>query len=284
MTNIVEKFDIADKIIELLSFNHDQLYSIRQIHSILYDKHEEFRRQDLKKDLINKLKTTFLTIESEYNNIYRVVKNDSHFLIWSLKSKDEIMSNIQKESPKTFEVIENDKDDAELDNFMKFSNETDYCKFIKDMVREKNFSFMYESNYLDGSNHPVHILILNEEVGTLKTLDELTKVDYSIRNKEGKSCLDLAREKKNCVLLEMILIKNFEFKLGEVLKINETLKEGQKKNYDQINTLNSKITSLTEKIKELENKNLWEFLKSFVIFVLLGLYLKSFYNKSENKI
>lgn len=281
MTNIVENFDMADKIIELLSLNHDQLYSIRQIHSALYEKYDEFRKQDLKKDLINKLKITFMTIESEYNNIYRVVKNDSHYLIWSLKSKDEIMSNIQKESPKTYEVIDYEKDEAELDNFMKFSNEKDYCKFIKEMIKEKNFSFMYESNYLDGINHPIHILILNDEVGTLKTLDELTKVDYSIRNKDGKSCLDLARDKKNCILLEMILIKNFEIKLGEVLKINESLKEGQKKNYDQINGLNTKITKLNEKTKELEEKNLWEFFKSFIIFVLLGLYINSFYNNSK---
>lgn len=274
MTNIIDSFDLSDKIIELLSINHDKFYSIRQIHHELCERYEEFRRHDLRKDWINKLKITFLSIEGEFNNIYRIVKDDKHYLIWSLRSKDEIISQTQKESPKTCEVINNDKYEEELENFMKFSNKTDYLTLIKQMIKDKNLSFMYESNYLDGTNHPIHILIMNDDFETLKILDELTIIDYTMKNSEGKNCLDLARERKNCEMVEMFLIKNFEVKMSGLLKINETLKENQKKNYDQISELNGKVSSLQDQIKELKENNVFYYVILFILFILMLAIIK----------
>jgi len=264
----MESFDIADKIIEFLSSNHDKFYSIHQIHAELYEKHEEFRRLDMKKDMINRLKTTFLTIEGEYNNIYRIVKNDKHYLIWSLRSKEEIIKEvIPVDEIKSYPIqSEIEKD---LDNFLSFSSQNDYVSLIKEYIMKKDMSFMFDNNLIDGNNYPIHVLIQNNEFELIKKLDELTNVDYSKTNSKGKNCIDLARESRNCEILEFILDKIFYVKLTQVNKLVENLKEGQKTNYDKISVLNKKIDELSKKNKELEENNAFNFLKNIIIIVLL---------------
>lgn len=274
MTNIVESFDIADKIIDELSSHHDQFYTIQQIHSVLYEKYNEFKRLDIKKDLINKLKITFMTIEGEYNNIYRIVKNEKHYLIWSLKEKETILKEINFNSPqKLSDTVIVDKEYEDLDNFLTFSSNKDYVSIIKQMVEQKNYSFMYDTNYMNGINHPIHILILNNEYDLIQKLDELTIIDYALKNREGKSCSDLAKETNNCILLEFILKKNFSNKTKQYVKIIEDLKESQKSDYDKITVLTKKNSFLEEEIKKMKSDDIIGFFKNFIIFILLGVCL-----------
>lgn len=285
MSNNIEDFDIADKIIEELSSNRDTLYTLRQIHSILFDKYEDFRKLDTKKDLINKLKITFLTIEGEYNNIYRIVLQDKHYLIWSLKEKNEIISELATQ-PKKFSgdgviVSRNEikeEIEKELENFTLFSGTNCYVNVIKQMIQEKNISFMFENNLLDGVNHPIQILILGNDFESIKKLDELTTIDFTVKNKEGKSCLDLAKETKNCEILEFVLEKTFSIKTASFSKIIDNLKEAQKVEFDKMVESKKIIEKLENEIKELKSNEAFEYFKSFLILFLMSIIVKYYAN------
>jgi len=262
----IDDFDIADKIIEVLCDNRDKFYSLRELHSILFDKFEEFRNPELKSFLINKLKVAFISIEGDYNNVYRIVIDNKHYLIWSLKSKDSIIKESNKDSVKN---IEDAKIDEDLDNFLNVNNSSEtYITIIRDMIREKNYSFMYESNFIDGTNHPIHLLIANNENKLIKDLDELTTIDFNIKNSNGKNCLDVAKEAKNFDVFQIILDKNYQSKLKSLEKINDTLKDNQKKIYEQMDDNKKKIAMLEKKIQHLKSNATIETIKTIFIFVL----------------
>ena len=268
----IDNFDISDKIVEYLTINHDKLFTIKQIHSEFYEKYEEFKKLDLKKDLINKLKVSFMTIEGEYNNIYRIVKDDKHYLIWSLRPKDDIIRdmNTTKYSENTRQYDREIEQD--LDDFLKFSTQKDYVKLINQLIDENNFSFIFDSNYMDGNNHPLHILIINNEIQTIKKLGDLTQIDFNVKNREGKYCIDLARETRNCEILEYILENIYTKKISNIQKLNETIKENQKLNYEKIEQLNKKVESFNIKIKDIEDKKeMWESF-SVLLFLLIIIY------------
>ena len=103
---------------------------------------------------------------------------------------------------------------------------------------------------MDGNNHPLHILIINNEIQTIKKLGDLTQIDFNVKNREGKYCIDLARETRNCEILEYILENIYTKKISNIQKLNETIKENQKLNYEKIEQLNKKVESLTELLKE----------------------------------
>jgi len=267
--NDIEKFDVADKIIEELTTHHDVFYTIRQIHSAFYDKYEEFRHPDKKKIMIDKLKVAFLTIEGEYNNIYRIVKDDKHYLIWSLKDKDTILNENKIVHPVTFVPSDTNDYDKDLDNFSNIpENPKDYIQIITQMIDDKNFSFMYDTNFIDGKNHAIHILIMNNRLDLIQKLDDLTTIDFTVKNIEGKSCLDLAKEVKDIDMLEMILEHIYESRIQNLTKVNEILKNTQKKVYDQISINDKKITELEKKLKEASEKNGWETFKTMIISFL----------------
>jgi len=262
----IDDFDIADKIIEVLCDNRDKFYSLRELHSILFDKFEEFRNPELKSILINKLKVAFISIEGDYNNVYRIVIDNKHYLIWSLKSKDSIIKESNKDSVKK---IDDAKIDEDLDNFLSVNNSSEtYITIIRDMIREKNYSFMYESNFIDGTNHPIHLLIANNENKLIKDLDELTTIDFNIKNSNGKNCLDVAKEAKNFDVFQIILDKNYQSKLKSLEKINDTLKDNQKKIYEQMDDNKKKIALLEKKIQHLKSNETIETIKTIFIFVL----------------
>lgn len=271
MNKIVESFDLADKVIEELTIRHDELFTLRQVHSMLYDKYAEFRDPELRTAFIDKLNIVFLTIEGEYNNIYRVVKDNKNYLIWTLKKKEEVLENC-KVNVDTKQI---DKDtDTYLDSFLNVPENyaKDYIAIIKKMIDTKNFSFMYETNFLDGVNHPIHLLILNNEVQLIKRLNDLTTIDYTIRNKEGKSCVDLAKEVRSCDLVEFFMERNFDLKFRNLLKNSDTLKESQKAAYEKISTLTKKNTELEEKCKNVEKSKVFNTLKNLIICTLLYFY------------
>ena len=275
----VDNFDISDKIIDELTVQHDKLFSIRQIHSLLYDKYEEFRRLDLKRDMINKLKLAFLTIEGEYNNIYRIVKNDKHYLIWSIKPKDVIIKELESNSPRLFSENKNKEDieiEKELDDFMTFQESKDYVKLIKEMIEQRNYSFIYDNNFIDGTNYPIHILIIHNEYELIRILDDLTHIDYTVNNKDGKSCSDLAIEANNCKILEFVMEKIYTARTTKLTKLIDTLKADQKQNYDQITNLNKTIKNLNDDIVTLKNiinaDKAIEWIKNIIIVVAAYFY------------
>ena len=277
--------EISTKIIEELSANPDKIYSISQIHYIFYEKYEDFRKLDTKRDMIQKLNISFLTIEGEYNNIYRIVVNGKHYLVWSLKDKETVIKentridgslSVQKYTVK--EQYEKEFH-GELEEMLsaKYSQK-DFVDIIKKNITDKNYSFMYESNYMDGTNNPAHILILNGETNLFKKLLDVTNVDLYAKNREGKSCRELIMETKNCELLEILLEERFKNKIDSLNKINEELKANQKKSYEEISGLKENIKKLQEKIKDLETSNLIEWIKSIILFIVFIIYIKNFIN------
>ena len=127
---------------------------------------------------------------------------------------------------------------------------------------------MYESNFIDGTNHPIHLLIANNENKLIKDLDELTTIDFNIKNSNGKNCLDVAKEAKNFDVFQIILEKNYQSKLKSLEKINDTLKDNQKKIYEQMDDNKKKIALLEKKIQHLKSNATIETIKTIFIFVL----------------
>jgi len=269
----IESFDIEDKLIEFLSIHHDKAFTIQQIHSEFYEKYDIFRNFELKKTLIEKLKVAFLTIEGNYNNVYRFVKDDKHYLIWTLRSKDEIIKETLNYDKNV--VIVDKEIEHDLNNLLSFSNNTDYYVLVKQMVADRNFGIMYDKNYIDGTNHPIHILILNNDLESIKKLMDLTIIDFGTKNKDGKDCLEIARDVKNCEILETILQDIYESKMKNFIKINESLKETQKKNYDEITNLTKQNTDLKKDLDSIISDR--ESASKMVNFLFFFILILSFY-------
>ena len=277
--------EISTKIIEELSANPDKIYSISQIHYIFYEKYEDFRKLDTKRDMIQKLNISFLTIEGEYSNIYRIVVNGKHYLVWSLKDKETVIKentfvdgslSIQKYTVK--EQYEKEFN-GEFEKMLSPTfSQKDYVDIIKKNITDKNYSFMYESNYMDGINNPAHILILNGENHLFKKLLDVTNVDLYAKNRDGKTCKELMIDTKNCELLEILLEERFKNKILSLTKINEELKENQKKSYEEITTLKDQCKNLETKIKDLETSNIIEWVKNITLFIVFIIYIKNLIN------
>jgi hypothetical protein len=88
-----QTFNTMEAIIDAMSGNADILMTIHNVHARLYEKYKsEMSDPSKRDDIIRQLKKAFRQIESEYENIYRIFRGTGEYLIWSLKSRDEIVS------------------------------------------------------------------------------------------------------------------------------------------------------------------------------------------------
>ncbi len=187
------RFDILEKIQEILFVEPDKLFSIDDIHSILSYNYDEFRELDSRKNTRKKIQFIFLRLDNISKNITHIIIDNREHIIYSLRSKEEILNDFQR------------KQETILDNFVHISHDNIYVKTIKENIDKNDFDFL--SDFPDGIHNSLHILILNNEFDLIKKLDNLTTVNYNVNTKEGLSCVDLARKSKNMEMFEFFLEK-----------------------------------------------------------------------------
>ena len=265
-----EEIDISNIIYQELTSESDKLFTLQEIYDIFYERFELVKKLELREEIKRKVQIAFFTIEGEYDNIYRVTVGSTNYLIASLRNKMEILKEVATKQPKPL-VNKTANDEKEI---LSFASKEDYVKLIKCFIAEKNFSFMYDGNLLDGVNHPIQILILNNEYDTILQLCDLTTVDFSVKNSQGKNCLEMATENNNCKILRYILEKNYEVKITNLYKLNESLKDVQKQNYDKITELKARIESIELDHERLDELNFLNKVYKGIILILIILFFK----------
>lgn len=265
-----EEIDISNIIYQELTSESDKLFTLQEIYDIFYERFELVKKLELREEIKRKVQIAFFTIEGEYDNIYRVTVGSTNYLIASLRNKMEILKEVATKQPKPL-VNKTANDEKEI---LSFASKEDYVKLIKCFIAEKNFSFMYDGNLLDGVNHPIQILILNNEYDTILQLCDLTTVDFSVKNSQGKNCLEMATENNNCKILRYILEKNYEVKITNLYKLNESLKDVQKQNYDKITELKARIESIELDHERLDELNFLNNVYKGIILILIILFFK----------
>ena len=127
-------------------------------------------------------------------------------------------------------------------------------------------------------NNVTHLLVLNNDITTLKQLNELHKIDWSLKNKHGKICAELAKENKYCDILEFILNEILENTVLTYKNLLENQKILQKDAYQTNSELSVENKRLMNQCLELEQENLakrrtsWLFNYCLVFLGLLYIY------------
>ena len=242
-TNDIE--NLYSKVYGYLVLKQNKLCSLIEIYNSLSTTYPEFniRERYLREILLCNFETVFATITHKYENVYIINKNDKNYLVWSLNDEKCISNehhSFQQDNLNNSECL---YDNEILNRFEKFSNkkfyEVNHISNFKKMIDDCDYSFIYTSNFIDG-NLPIHLLIINNEFNIINKLAKLTCIDFSLKNKNGKNCLELAKEIKNCDLVELIVEKKYENELNEL----NDIKKNQIKTYTQIKECNKKINNM----------------------------------------
>lgn len=267
---------ISSKIIEVLSTaeNANKLHSLIGVHILLVKKYKEFEELNSNtydRDIFkNAYIHTFMSIEQEYNNIYRFIIADVQYLVWSEKSKTELYHNLNL-------IQRNNSND---DDAMNYRIYVDYRALVQSYIDKKDYAFIHDNIILDGTNNGLHILIKNEQLKSIKQMVELITIDWATVNQDGKSYLDLARETKNLSIIEYIVESICTSRINKLISHNEMLKDKQKELYTKNSDLEKEIVKVNieyhKKVNSLSTQNIN---KTFIIlFMALG-WISTLYSK-----
>jgi len=267
---------ISNKIIEVLSTaeNANKLHSLIGVHILLVKKYKEFEELNSNaydRDIFkNAYIHTFMSIEQEYNNIYRFIIADVQYLVWSEKSKTELYHNLNL-------IQRNNSND---DDAMNYRIYVDYRSLVQSYIDKNDYAFIHDNIILDGTNNGLHILIKNEQLKSIKQMVELITIDWAIVNQDGKSYLDLARETKNLSIIEYIVESTCTSRINKLISHNEMLKDKQKELYTKNSDLEKEIVKVNieyhKKVNSLSTQNIN---KTFIIlFMALG-WISTLYSK-----
>lgn len=267
---------ISTKIIEVLSIDEyaNKLHSLTGVHALLVKKYTEFEdliknpydRDNFKNAYIH----AFMSIEHEYNNIYRFIIADVQYLVWSEKSKIELYHN--------FNLIPRNNND----NLFAPQVYIDYCTLIQTYIENNDFVFIHDNIMLDGTNNGLHILIKNEQLKSIKDLDVYVSIDWTITNKDGKTYLELARETRNPAIIEYIVESIGNSRINKLISHNEMLKDKQKELYTKNSELEKEIIKVNvEYHKQVNNLSTHNINKTLIIlFMTVGWLSTLFYTSN----
>lgn len=267
---------ISTKIIEVLSTNEyaNKLHSLTGVHALLVKKYKEFEdliKNPYDRDIFkNAYIHAFMSIEHEYNNIYRFIIADVQYLVWSEKSKTELYHN--------FNLIPlNDND-----NLFAPQVYIDYCTLIQTYIENSDFVFMHDNIMLDGTNNGLHILIKNEQLKSIKELEAFIPIDWTITNKDGKTYLELARETRNPVIIEYIIETICNSKINKLISHNEILKDKQKELYTKNSELEKEVIKVNvEYHKQVNNLSSQNIKKTLIILFMTVGWLSTLFYKTK---
>ena len=277
MSTHQQTFNIMEAIINATSGIPDTLMTIHNVHTKLYEKYKtEMSVLSRRDDIIRELKKAFREIEKEYDNIYRVFRSNGEYLIWSLKTRDEILLDL--DSHQTYEdylrsgiqsktsVFQNESIEyrrvfPNIEVELQLPKEKTVFERITDMVRDNDLTFIHDPTTVDGNMTAIQYLIKMNKVDLLRRINELSSVSFSVKTIRGETCVQLAMETGNCQMVEFILTASYERQIRTLHNQIDSLKATQATLYEDIRRLrtdnqllrtqceSSRISSLMNKIK-----------------------------------
>ena len=284
-----QSFNIMEAIINVTSGTPDTLMSIHNVHTRLYEKYKtEMSVLSRRDDIIRELKKAFREIEKEFDNIYRVFRSNGEYLIWSLKTRDEILLDL--DSHQTYEdylrngiqsktsVFQNESIEyrrvfPNIEVELQLPKEKTVFERITDMVRDNDLTFIHDPITVDGNMTAIQYLIKMNKVDLLRRINELSSVSFSVKTIRGETCVQLAMGTGNCEMVELILTASYERQIRALHNQIDTLKGTQATLYEDIRRLRTDNQLLRTQCESSRVSRLMNKIKSYLFYFMIIYFL-----------
>ena len=274
-----QQFNTMEAIIDAMSVKPDLLMTIHNVHARLYEKYKSEMSDPSKRDeIIRQLKKAFRDIESEYDNIYRIFRGNGEYLIWSLKSRDEILQSL--ESLQTYEdYLRNGKKPNMVEYCIMFPNidadlqlpkEKTVLEKITDMLTVLDLTFVYDTATVDGNLNAIQFLIQENHLDLLRRIYDLSSIPLSTKTiKSNQTCSDLAMATGNCAMVDFVIRNSYEQQNRSLRNQIDTLKATQATLYDDIRRLRTDNKLLQTQCESSRLSRLMNQIKSYFFYFMI---------------
>jgi hypothetical protein len=284
---MAQEQELGEVMIDFLSSNSDKLYTMTALYNEITSSIPELQIKDtIKRNEFNdRFRIEFLTLENKYKGVYRFIINERQYIIWSLESYDKLyethIKNTQEsrteQNINTLRTETNTNSIRTGDLYINTEIETtNYYEMIKSYINSGEYKYIYGDIRVDGINCAIHLFVINNDIQNLKKISEIHKIDWTLRNRNNKSCLELAKENKNCEMIEYILNNIHDEAILKLKNIMESQKSVQKDIYDRSNKLNLENVNLVNENQELKTTNYdleVKYNRLFKFILITGIFL-----------
>lgn len=243
-------------IIDFLSNNNDKLYTMTALHNEITSTNTSLQFKDpIKRNEFNeKFRIEFLTLENNYRGIYRFIINDRQYIIWSTDTYEKLYEKHIRNTEENKTEIKSSitRDNVYINTEIETTN---YYEMIKSSIYNREYKYIYNDIRVDGINNAIHLFVINNDIQNLKKINDIHKIDWTIKNRNNKTCLELAKENKNCQMIEYILNNIHDDAILNLKNIMENQKSIQKDIYEKSNKLNLDNMNLVNECQELKYNN-----------------------------
>lgn len=274
-----QQFNTMEAIIDAMSGKADLLMTIHNVHARLYEKYK-FEMSDPSKrdDIIRQLKKAFRHIESEYDNIYRIFRGTDEYLIWSLKSRDEILQSL--ESLQTYEdYLRNGKKPNMVEYCIMFPSievdlqlpkEKTVLEKIIEMLNARDLTFVSDMATVDGNLNSIQYLVQENRVDLLRRIHDLSSIPLSTKTiKTNQTCSELAMTTGNCEMVEFVISNSYISQIRSLHNQIDTLKLTQATLYDDIRRLRTDNQLLRTECESSRLSRQFNKIKSYLLFFMI---------------
>jgi len=249
--------DLGETIIDYLSSNSDKLYTMTALYNEITTSNPSLQIKDMIKrnEFNEKFRIEFLTLENKYKGVYRFIINERQYIIWSLETYNKLYETHIKN---TEDIRTESKTNSIRSGDLYINTEietTNYYEMIKTSISNREYKYIYSDIRVDGINNAIHLFVINNDIQNLRIINDIHKIDWTLRNRNNKSCLELARENRNCEMIEYILNNIHDEAILNLKNIMESQKSVQKEIYDKSNRLNLDNMNLNNEIQDLKYNN-----------------------------
>jgi hypothetical protein len=262
---MAQELDLGETMIDYLSSKSDKLYTMTALYNEITTSVPSLQIKDiLKKNEFNeKFRIEFLTLENKYKGVHRFIINERQYIIWSLESYDKLyethIKNTQENRTEQYTHTRTESNtNAVKTNDLYINTEietTNYYEMIKSYINSGEYKYIYGDIRVDGINNAIHLFVINNDINNLRKISEIHKINWTLRNRNNKSCLELAKENKNCEMIEYILTNIHDEAILNLKNIMESQKSVQKDIYDRSNKISLDNVNLVNENQELKYNN-----------------------------
>jgi hypothetical protein len=274
-----QQFNTMEAIIDAMSGKADLLMTIHNVHARLYEKYK-FEMSDPSKrdDIIRQLKKAFRHIESEYDNVYRIFRGTDEYLIWSLKSRDEILQSL--ESLQTYEdYLRNGKKPNMVEYCIMFPSievdlqlpkEKTVLEKIIEMLNARDLTFVSDMATVDGNLNSIQYLVQENRVDLLRRIHDLSSIPLSTKTiKTNQTCSELAMTTGNCEMVEFVISNSYISQIRSLHNQIDTLKLTQATLYDDIRRFRTDNQLLRTECESSRLSRQFNKIKSYLLFFMI---------------
>ena len=272
-------FNVMEAIIDAMSGKANLLMTILNVHARLYEKYKSEMSDPLKKNyIISGLKKAFREIENEYDNVYRIFRGTGEYLIWSLKSRDEILQDL--DSLQTYEdYLRNGKKPDTVEYRMVFPTievdlqlpkEKTVLEKIIEMLNARDLTFISDITTVDGNRNAIQFLVQENHLDLLRRIHDLSSIPFSTKTiKTNQTCSELAIATGNCEMVEFVIRNSYEQQNRALRNQIDTLKGTQMTIYDDIRRLRTDNQLLKTQCESSRVSRLINQIKTYLLFFMI---------------